>query len=204
MRHITFRPAVAVITFCIGLIAVALWVSQPSAPKRCASDGYFPVGVLSQSTGKVERFGRYYSAMMEAPLSCLDEDIEAYRLLSLISSEPPASVRIWRRGDRKYIEVRQLSSVGMPQYGAKDLKVNVTRLLADNEWNHFQELLEKSNFWAMPTEDGKPVGLDGASFLLEGKKPHRYHVVDRWFPEDQNFLNACGYLYGISGLAMKQ
>jgi len=56
----------------------------------------------------------------------------------------------------------------------------------------------------MPTEDVKPMGLDGASFLLEGKKPRQYHVVDRWFPEDRNFLNASGYLFEISGLQMRQ
>jgi len=145
MKHITLRLAVTVITFFIGIVAAALWFSQSSAPKKCASDSYFPVGVLSQSPGKVDQLGKYYSAMMESPFLCLDEDIEAYRLLLLASFEPPASIRVWREGGQKYVEVKQLSSIGIPQYGAKDLKVNVTRPLTDHNGIIFR------SYWRSPT-----------------------------------------------------
>ncbi|MBA2340923.1 MAG: hypothetical protein H0V88_11045 [Pyrinomonadaceae bacterium] len=200
MKHITSRIVIALLTFIIGT-AAAFWFYQSTSSKRCAYDNYFPVGAFSQSDRKVEWITQFYSAMMESPLSCLDEDTEAYRFLFLPSFEPPASVRIWREGDQKYIEVKQLSSVGLPQYGAKDLKVNVTRSITEQEWDRFQELLRKTNFWSMPTEDGR-IGLDGASFLLEGYKSGQHHVVNRWLPEDQNYLDACSYLLEISRLEM--
>jgi len=120
---------------------------------------------------------------METPFSCLDERTEAYRFLIVPSFDPPASIRISRDGNQKVMVVRQLSSEGLPQNGAKDLKVNVTRPLTDVEWNHFQELLGKTSFWSMQAADNRPAGLDGATFLVEGHRPNDYHAVVRWSPK---------------------
>jgi len=199
MKQIPLKLATIVLTLIVGLAAV-LWFSKSSNSKGCIDAQYFPEGAFSKREGRLNWITEFYSAMQEQPLSCLHEDVEAYRFLFLPSFEPPASIRVWREGDRKYIELRQLSSIGSPQNGAKDMRATETRALTEKEWRHLLELLEKANFWSMPTEDEKPIGLGNASFLLEGKKPRQYHVVDRWFPEDQNFLNACDYLFEISRL----
>ncbi len=52
----------------------------------------------------------------------------------------------------------------------------------------------------MQSPDVREPGLDGVSFLLEGRKDGKYHVVDRWGPEDENFLELCGYLVEITKL----
>jgi hypothetical protein len=204
MKRTTLGVAVATLTFLIGFSATAVWLNRSHAPKRCVSDSYFPGGVLGRPEGKAKLLGEYYSALMESPFSCLDEEAEAYRFLFMPSFDPAISIRVWRAGGQKYITVKQLSGIGYPPGEAKDLKVNVTRSLTEQEWNRFQELLAKSDFWSMPMADVKPSGIDGANWLLEGKKSGKYHVVDRWMPEDQNFLDACGYLFEISGLKLKQ
>jgi hypothetical protein len=202
MNHSKLKIAAIGLSLLIGLITTALWLSRPTSPKRCIYDPYLPVGIFNQNQGRVVT--EFYSAMQEEPFSCLDKDVEAYRFLLIPSFEPPACIRVWREGHQKYLELRQLSSVGTPQYGAKDMKPSVIRPLTEEEWNHFQQSLKEANFWSMSTRDGELIGIDGASLLLEGKRHSKYHVVYRRFPEDQNFLRACSYLFEISGLKIRQ
>ncbi len=77
---------------------------------------------------------KFYPSLQESPLPCLDVDVEAYRLLYISSFEGPASVRIWRQGDLKFIEQSQLHEIGIPRYGAKDLNIqNLIRSPTRNE-----------------------------------------------------------------------
>ena len=196
MKHITLKLAVTVLAFFVGVTATALWPAPSTSPKICLYDSYIPIGTLSPWDSKY--ITEFYSAMLEQPFSCLDENTEAYRLLYVPAFETPASIRVWRDGGRKFIELRQLASIGMPQYGAKDMKKIVTRPLSEDEWDRFYRLLEKSNFWSAPTQGGR-AGLDGVGILLEGKKEGKYHAVGRRLPEEQNFVDMCNYLLEISG-----
>jgi hypothetical protein len=36
------------------------------------------------------------------------------------------------------------------------------------------------DFWNLPSIEGGIRGTDGAQWILEGKEPGKYHVVDRW------------------------
>jgi len=200
MSKRTIQIAAFVLLLFIGMTVAALWRRQSPAQKQCVDNIYFPAGALGLQQYKAARIQAFYSAMMEPPLSCLDERNETYRFLIVPSFEPPASMRISRDGTQKVMVVRQLSSEAIPQNGAKDLKVNVTRPLTDVEWNHFQELLGKTSFWSMQAADNRLAGLDGATFLLEGHRPNEYHAVMRWSPEDQNFLNACDYFFELARL----
>jgi hypothetical protein len=203
MSKRTIQIAACVVLLFIAVTVAALWRQQSPAQKRCVDNVYFSSEVLGLRQDKAARIQALYSAMMETPFSCLDERIEAYRFLFIPSFEPAASIRISREGNQKVIVVRQLSSEGVPQTGAKDLKVNVTRPLTDSEWDHFQELLRKTSFWSMRAVDNRPAGLDGATVLVEGRRPNEYHAVVRWSPEDQNFLNACGYFLELARLEWK-
>jgi hypothetical protein len=203
MKHFALRFSIVLLTLSIG-IAVALWFKHRSGPRNCSDANYFPIRVLGPGERRAEWVGKFYAAQMEFPFSCLDENVEAYRLLFIPSFKPPAAIRIWRQGDQHQIAVKQLATEGLPEFGAKDLIVNITRPITIDEWNHFQELLKKSNFWSMTSADVRERGLDGATFLLEGKRSDQYHVVDRWSPEDQNFIDACIYLMEISKLDWKR
>jgi hypothetical protein len=203
MSKRTIQIAAGVLLLFIGVTVAALWRRQSPAQKRCVDNVYFPAEELGLRQEKAARIQVFYSAMMEAPFSCLDERIEAYRFLILPPFDPPASIRISRDGTQKVMVVRQLTSEGVPQNSPKDLKVNVTRPLTDVEWNHFQELFGRTSFWSMQAADSRETGLDGATFLIEGHRPNEYHAVVRWSPEDQNFLNACDYFFELARLEWK-
>jgi hypothetical protein len=203
MSNRTIQIAGCVLLLLIGVTVVALWHRQSPTQKQCVDNIYFSAEALGLQQYKAARIQAFYSAMMETPFACLDEPTEAYRFLIVPSFDPPASIRISRDGTQKVMVVRQLSHEGLPQSGAKDLKVNVTRPLTDVEWNHFQELLGQTSFWSMQAADNRPAGLDGATFLLEGHRSNEYHAVVRWSPEDQNFLNACDYFFELARLEWK-
>lgn len=147
--------------------------------------------------------------MKEPPLSGVkDESLESYRFLWLRSFHPPVSVRIWRSRQQAWMTVKQLSTGGSPVNGEVEfpggLSVNNTRPMTHEEWGRFQELLMKSEFWSLPSEDEAARGLDGAGWLLEGVKPNQYHVVNRQSPRLGAYREACLYLLNISGVQVDE
>ena len=51
----------------------------------------------------------------------------------------------------------------------------------------------------MPTDFGD-MGRDGSQWVLEGVRDNRYHIVDRWSPENSEYREACTYLLKLSGM----
>jgi hypothetical protein len=52
-------------------------------------------------------------------------------------------------------------------------------MLAPHDWDTLQRALEASDFWALDTQD-KRLGLDGAQWLIEGRRGDTYHSISRW------------------------
>ena len=71
--------------------------------------------------------------------------------------------------------------------------------LSDKEWNEFEQLLAKANFWKLPSKiyDGD---ADGASWIIEGHLKNKYHVVDYHSPFNDQFEKAGSFLITLSGL----
>ncbi|MBL0745894.1 hypothetical protein [Chryseolinea lacunae] len=79
-----------------------------------------------------------------------------------------------------------------------NLKVNQTKVLSMSEWNEFESRLRRAGYWTMaPTQD--VLGLDGSEWIIEAHFRNKYHVVDRWSPEDR-YKEAGVYLIKLSGL----
>ena len=189
---------VAAITLAAGL-GVAAYIKKRAQINRCTQASYFPNGMLRQDR-RTEWKARSYAAMLEQPFTCFEGNAEVYRLLYLASFEYPTSIRVWREGNQYQIAIKQLSAELATDVDPKNLTFNVTRSITVEEWNKIQELLNKSNYWSMQSLDVREPGLDGTSFLLEGKKDGKHHVVDRWVPEDENFLELGSYLVGLTKL----
>jgi hypothetical protein len=144
---------------------------------------------------------KYYAAQLEQPFTCFEDQAEVYRLLYAPSFEYPTSIRIWREGNQYQMAIKQLSTENPLEASPKDLILNVTRPITVEEWNRFQELLKKANFWSMQSPDMREQGFDGISLLLEGKNDGKYHAVFRWTPEnEEDFVTLCGYLVEITKL----
>jgi hypothetical protein len=201
LKRLVIGFAVAAITLAAGL-GVAAYIKQRARANRCAQASYFPNGTLRQDR-LTEWKTKSYAAMLEQPFTCFEGDTEVYRLLFLAAFENPTSIRIWRDGNQYQIAIKQLSDTVTTEATPRDLVFNVTRSLTAEQWNKVQELLNKANFWSMQSMDVRELGFDGVSSVLEGRKDGKYHVVDRWVPEDENFLELCGYLLEISKLTWK-
>lgn len=79
-----------------------------------------------------------------------------------------------------------------------NLEINETKSLTATEWNEFENLLTKTNYWTMsPTQES--FGLDGAQWIIEAHFLNKYWLVDRWSPED-NYKQVGLYLIKLSGL----
>ena len=203
MRRLAIGLLVGVLTLSTG-IGLALYVKQRARAKRCAESSYFPAGVFGEHTRTAEMLGKYYAAQVEPTFTCLGEDVEVYRLLYIPAFESPTSIRVWREQDKYWMSIKQLNEDWMPADGHKGLKLSTTRPLTVTEWAQFKSLLNKSDFWSLVSRDIREPGLDGVFFTLEGKQPGRYHVVHRWWPDDENFFDACVYLLQISNLTWRQ
>src|SRR4030095_3525037 len=198
MKYITAKIGLIALIVCIG-VATLYFFRHPKSRNKCKyDDSYFPTGILGRWEKRREFIIKLYSAMMEAPLVCQGDEIEVYRFLFTPPFDPPISVRIGRDKEQKYIVVKQLSSTGEPLNGAKDLRVNVSRVLTEEEWLNFQERLQRADFWYLPVESGEESIIDGAGFMFEGKKGNQYRIVKRVYPVEQNLSYVFGYLIEIS------
>jgi hypothetical protein len=69
-------------------------------------------------------------------------------------------------------------------------------------WKSLLGHLESADFWNLlgdPEEDER--GLDGADWVIEGRRGGVYHAVVRWNPPPGPFRSACEDFISVSGLA---
>lgn len=182
----------------------SVWPAKMAVPD--SRRRYFPEGVFSsnkwQDRYKANWYSKALAAMNEPSLSLpRANQKESYRLLWLPSFDHPVSVRLWRSGSRGYLVVKQLSGAG--GYNPGKLAVSRRRALSVGEWDEFTRLLEQSSYWKLSTDDGE-IGTDGAQWVLEGTIKGRYHVVDRWSPQDGNYREVCSYLLKLTKLELRR
>jgi hypothetical protein len=56
------------------------------------------------------------------------------------------------------------------------------------EWTNLIDKLAEIKFVGLPTWSDSS-GVDGANFVFEGCKEGKYHLVDRWMPEDERLIS---------------
>jgi len=83
-----------------------------------------------------------------------------------------------------------------------DMVYNKTQTLSLKNWNAFEELLQKANFWNMPANGNEERGTDGSEWIMEAHQKQRYWFVARWMPTNE-FQQAGIYLIQLSGLKEK-
>jgi hypothetical protein len=96
--------------------------------------------------------------------------------------------------------VKELNGAG--GYEPGELIVDRTYPITNEEWDQFAGLIEQACYWRQPTEDNEMHGEDGAQWILEGAKGGRYHIVDRWSPNDGSYRETCLYLLKLSRLGI--
>jgi hypothetical protein len=203
MKKLAVRLLVAVVTLSLG-VGLAVYLKRRAQQKRCSESSYFAAPLFSDGNERRSEFLREYLAAQQEPgFSCLDENIEAYRVLYLPAFDYATSVRIWRDADQYQMTIKQLEDEWTPLDNTPaKIRLNTTRPLTALEWTRFKEQLVTANFWSMPPADPNKMGLDGVSCTLEGKSGGRHHVVYRWGNEP-GFMDACAYLLQVAKVEWK-
>jgi hypothetical protein len=149
-----------------------------------------------------------YETCGDAPAPYLAE-LCAMKEPSLQLTGPEAYRFVWMRHHHNPIAVRlSLASDGVAvvavQSDAHD-PTNARRhefKAAAESWNTLLGHLQATDFWNMagdPEEDDR--GLDGADWIIEGRRGGIYHSVIRWQPGPGPFREACEDFIKLSGLS---
>jgi hypothetical protein len=142
-------------------------------------------------------YSKHLEALNEPVLSSIAEHDETYRFLWLRSFHHPITIRIWRTGDEKNMVFKELDGHGGDWPGK--MIAHQARRITTDEWNKFINLIQEASYWQLPAV-GEDSGLDGANWILEGKKDGQYHLVDLWsLGSSGNYREACLYLLKLSG-----
>ena len=114
----------------------------------------------------------------EPPLCRLQEtESETYRFLWRSSFNGAAFVHIACCGSTVELRSRVL---GRSRLYQKEPAITAT--LSSDDWEKLQRALTISNFWSLDATDDERFGLDGAQWLIEGRRGNVYHSMDRWCP----------------------
>ena len=73
-------------------------------------------------------------------------------------------------------------------------------LLGRDDGEAFSDLLQSTDFWRLPTRIARG-GLDGEFWLLELVDGGKYHVIERWMPEEPPLVALGAFLQRVSPLA---
>jgi len=177
--------------------------SKPLDSLKKYKNGYFPVKAFDDgwrgTDGSFDEwYGKHLRAMGESSLLDIKNgDTEIYRFLWLRTFDHPISVRIERTAYSFRLTSIELNGAGGYEPGRK-LRTDNVEIFSD-QWCHLTSLLDRAKFWSEPTVDPDLPGNDGSQWILEGVNDERYHIVDRWTPQNGGIRDACIYLLRLSG-----
>lgn len=192
MRHTVLFIASSFILACaISLALPGSRVARAAelrgdCPLASASDFFFPVSAFDGARADIdalerELYSRHLAAMHQTSLSCGAADTsEIYRFLWLRSFHRSISVRVVLKRDGARIEFTELTGSGGYEPGR--VRRHTERRLSRNEIDRLVKALNDADFWQLPTSV-RDRGLDGAEWIIEGRRGGTYHVVDRFSPE---------------------
>jgi hypothetical protein len=163
---------------------------------------FFPEGSFGLKLPKLDldrALRHWYSghlrAMAEPSLSCEDAG-EAYRFLWLRTWGRPIAVRVQARDGAATVSAIELTGAG--GYKPGEVRRRLNRVLTQAEWAQILDGLQRIELWTMPAADSQRR-MDGAEWILEGRKGPSYHAVARWSPTEGAYRDLCLLLLKVSG-----
>ena len=93
---------------------------------------------------------------------------------------------------------------GASGYKPGVLVTNEQKVIEKTQWEKFNTLLNGINFCNAIAKQ-KNVGVDGASWILEGKVQNQYCFMDKWSPNSKDkYYKCCNFLIELTGLNIKK
>ena len=161
----------------IGKLAIAILVGS----------ALLASGQEKSQTTNNNYYEQQLQALKETSIGNLQSDgvTQSYRLLWLRTFHHPVvvSVDVLPDGSGR---VRIKETSGQGGYAPGKLIKNDARKLTEQETQWFVERMRESGFWNLPSTEKQPeneITLDGATWVVEGKKDGEYHLVERYAPE---------------------
>ena len=177
-----------------------------------------PAASLSQEASPAEKYRstkeyrNTLSVFRETPIApAANPGTEMYRIFIVPTFSHPLSIRVERSGVDYVLVAKRLSGQG--GYGWGTLKDEKRRRLSEREWRGLLKLLDETSFWTLPTGDARfepnergevMICLDGTSWILEGVRGAKYHVVDRYCPELKGVREAGLYMVKLTKWGIKE
>lgn len=177
----------------------------PQKPKRGRFDSSFHVVALDSFRNKW--YSDYLYGFKEPILRNYPVNREAYRFIYLRSFDLPIVIRLEKVNTTAFLNVK--ISDGQGGYELGNIHKNEIIPISSSQWKKFQSNLQELQFWQQSPEDTnwRRLGMDGARWILEGKKEGKYHFVDRWSPEEKEYAKfkaVCEYLISLAKLDEKE
>jgi hypothetical protein len=110
---------------------------------------------------------------------------DSYRFLYLRTFHAPISVRVQRIGERWLLSARVLSGHG--GYEPGHVVTRIDRELSPPEIELLQRRLRAADYWGEPWVNEDVLGVDGAQWVLEGRRGADYRLLDIWSPESVHY-----------------
>lgn len=144
----------------------------------------------------------WYSGQLRALNEPLIFDLKSetiYRFTWLRTFHHPVVIRVQKNKDKILLTWKMSDGAG--GYSPGKLIVDETTELSSDEWNEFQKLLDKIEYWNMPTNEQSDImGTDGSQWIIEGVQNGKYNVVDRWTPRNSTYQELGMFLINLTDL----
>ena len=99
--------------------------------------------------------------------------------------------------DQAVLYIKETDGAG--GYEPGKIKTNDEKGLSKVEVGKLLETIAENDFWSLPRTGGE-IGLDGAQWIIEGVSDGKYHVVERWSPDEGNVRGIGLYFLKMSSL----
>jgi hypothetical protein len=182
------RNAGVPIDMYLLLRAITCWLAIVGFP-LIAQQTYFPLNALGIDSWADQFKAKWYSQelkVLEEP-SLLEQSktpsCESYRFLWLRSFHHPVVIRLDIRADGIGVLTTKVAS-GTGGFKPGHLVENTSRPLTREQTQAFLGRLERVSFWSLPSHVDDQNGTDGSQWVIEGVREGKYHLADRWSPDN--------------------
>jgi hypothetical protein len=117
---------------------------------------------------------------------------QEYRLLYWPSWSPPLILRFYRGREGAVLRIYAWTRPKAPY--ATEPPFMAEQLRPQRDWEKFIKEFQASKFWERPSYRDMPEGKDGHRVVLEALDHGRYHIVDRFGSDDEEFERLCDVL----------
>ena len=166
---------------------------------------YFPLEQFYKSDTSVSNlffinfynytFSKYLSASNEPILYNYFEAKEIYRFIFLSNKEKPIILCILNDLEGVRLNIKILN--GLSGYFPGKLITDTTITISNQEWNHFNKLLKKTDFWNLTSFVNYRKSFK-YKWALEGSKSDFYQLVIRKGKKRNKIIKCGKYLFKLS------